>query len=482
MTTVAYSTTTDLSFKNLGGLAKVTLTGSATITKITITSADGSTILAGAGTVAMDYTDSPALTMTGSTKYVSLNSTNGITLDATGKTFFFALPPCTMNGIKLTVEDKAGRLFTKIGTTSCTINRAKVTNLGTVACELVTKYYGKANSIIVPSGTSSTTFDVTPYYTTSITHDYDNLTNSSLTKATSASLLWRETALTVGNVAYNSATQEVTVSGISGVGNAVVAIKDADGTILWSFHIWVTDQPAEITYTNAAAKTFKILDRALGATSTVAGNVQTAGLYYQWGRKDPIGRTNALSGTSFLPTTGTEFTRVLFSATTPPRIVYATQHPTISIGNSVSPNDWYSDGNTGVNDYLWGNPEGYNYSKTGFVEPSKSVYDPCPAGYKVAPRDIWTAFNTINFTWDEETKGRTYISGGVSDYYPAAGSVSYVYLTLTQVGKGGKYWTSSPSSLNSAVGGCLDFINTNYLNTLSYALLTSGYLVRCVSE
>lgn len=26
-------------------------------------------------------------------------------------------------------------------------------------------------------------------------------------------------------------------------GNAVIAAKDANGTILWSWHIWLTDQP-----------------------------------------------------------------------------------------------------------------------------------------------------------------------------------------------------------------------------------------------
>lgn len=33
-------------------------------------------------------------------------------------------------------------------------------------------------------------------------------------------------------------------------GNAVIAVRDATGTILWSWHIWMTDKPAEQVYNN----------------------------------------------------------------------------------------------------------------------------------------------------------------------------------------------------------------------------------------
>ena len=53
-------------------------------------------------------------------------------------------------------------------------------------------------------------------------------------------------------------------------GNAVIAAKDADGKILWSWHIWLTDQPEEHVYNNNAGT---MMDRNLGATSATPGDV-----------------------------------------------------------------------------------------------------------------------------------------------------------------------------------------------------------------
>lgn len=36
---------------------------------------------------------------------------------------------------------------------------------------------------------------------------------------------------------------------------------------------------------------------------------------------------------------------------------------------------------------LWGNPEGYTYPKASNL--TKSIYDPSPEGYMVAPNDTW---------------------------------------------------------------------------------------------
>src|SRR5690606_13445900 len=75
-------------------------------------------------------------------------------------------------------------------------------------------------------------------------------------------------------------------------------------------------------------------------------------------------------------------------------IEYATQNPTRFIRSSQTgsstgsrpfryAHDWlyYAD------DALWGNPEGYNYPA--FSTLRKSIYDPSPEGYMVAPADVW---------------------------------------------------------------------------------------------
>ena len=75
-------------------------------------------------------------------------------------------------------------------------------------------------------------------------------------------------------------------------GNAVIAAKDASGTILWLWHMWLTDQPEGQVYYNSAGT---MMDRNLGATSATPGDVGALGLLYQWGRKDPFPGSSSIS-------------------------------------------------------------------------------------------------------------------------------------------------------------------------------------------
>lgn len=89
-------------------------------------------------------------------------------------------------------------------------------------------------------------------------------------------------------------------------GNAVIAYK-VNGEILWSWHVWVTDDPTQgPTYKSFDAlkreksdgtvelipsSDWQWMDRNLGAvgSSITSGNwIKNGGLLYQWGRKDPI--------------------------------------------------------------------------------------------------------------------------------------------------------------------------------------------------
>ena len=67
-------------------------------------------------------------------------------------------------------------------------------------------------------------------------------------------------------------------------GNAVIALADAAGEIVWSWHLWFTPEPRMVTYANGRV----LLDRSLGAVGTTPGSAEAYGLYYQWGRKDPF--------------------------------------------------------------------------------------------------------------------------------------------------------------------------------------------------
>ncbi len=57
-------------------------------------------------------------------------------------------------------------------------------------------------------------------------------------------------------------------------GNAVIALRDFSGEIVWSWHIWVTDR--EVTLT--AANGYEWMDRNLGALNNTPGDVANRGL------------------------------------------------------------------------------------------------------------------------------------------------------------------------------------------------------------
>jgi hypothetical protein len=81
-------------------------------------------------------------------------------------------------------------------------------------------------------------------------------------------------------VSYNDGYIAFHTSDVFKEGNAVIAAKDASGTILWSWHIWLTDEPqGQVYYNNAGT----MMDRNLGATSATPGDVGALGLLYQWG-------------------------------------------------------------------------------------------------------------------------------------------------------------------------------------------------------
>jgi hypothetical protein len=66
-------------------------------------------------------------------------------------------------------------------------------------------------------------------------------------------------------------------------GNAVISLADAEGTIVWSWHIWSTDKPNAIEVNGQ-----KWLDRNLGATSTEPNNPDVYGLRYNPGNPFPF--------------------------------------------------------------------------------------------------------------------------------------------------------------------------------------------------
>jgi hypothetical protein len=319
----------------------------------------------------------------------------------------------------------------------------------------------------------------------------------------SAQILWQDVDGLVSGVRMSSDKSKVLFSTSASKGNALIAVYDnadptADGAkILWSWHIWCTGAPSTHKYINRANREFTVLDRNLGATAADYGSgtdaeyLATYGLFYQWGRKDPFSRNDShLSKEATSSSNGT--------------IANTVSHPTIFYYNSSNPYDWFY--GSSRNNYLWGNPYGYNYNSTvpyysdgtasgTVVLPKKSVYDPCPPGYMVATKDMWTRFTTTGnntntsseFNVDGSfSKGwRFYYAAdksGSTAWYPASGFRDYGGGSLSSVGSGGGYWSSSPNDSCSIYAGSLYFYS-GYVFPLNYYYFRAcGFAVRCLQE
>ena len=162
-------------------------------------------------------------------------------------------------------------------------------------------------------------------------------------------------------------------------GNALIAAKDEGGNILWSWHIWIPITDIESSTFGGLFGDALIMDRNLGALEAVADeesepDMLTYGMYYQWGRKDPF----------VAPSTGVAGTMTFDAAKM--SVEESVKNPTAYIktgGDSVK--DWNTESATD----LWG--------------ATKTVYDPCPAGYQVPNRD-----KTTNWWGEKLSKGFVY--------------------------------------------------------------------------
>lgn len=274
-------------------------------------------------------------------------------------------------------------------------------------------------------------------------------------------------------------------------GNAVIGLFDTAGTCIWSWHIWaVAYDPLSTARTYSTGAVF--MDRNLGAETTSLSDVRSKGMYYQWGRKDPfIYPASNKKTDNYEPATvacleGYEFKAPGFYATLPiPEINYTIQwsieHPTVVMVGNPNSASWSSP----LNPNLWGNyTDGSNASTINH----KTIYDPCPPGWRVPHKEAWDK----NYF-----KKATYVDdGGWYMYYSATGSSTtlYPFSGYLDAGMGRlqyywpvyqvRIWTNTPVQIYSKDNAQYLYIldESGIVAITDSARQDEGIVVRCIRE
>ena len=300
--------------------------------------------------------------------------------------------------------------------------------------------------------------------------------SESVGSVASASILWEtfgtdtapEPSDLISGVCYKDGYIAFKTADTFKEGNAVIAAKDASGNILWSWHIWLADQPQAQVYNNDAGT---MMDRNLGATSATPGDVGALGLLYQWGRKDPFLGSSSISRNAIAKSTIT-WPSAVKSDSSNGTIDYATANPTTYITYNNKNYDWYYTGDSSTDNTRWTTSSSV-----------KSIYDPCPAGWRVPDggrNGIWSKAGFGTTTYDSTNKGMSFsISSPSTTWYPASGYRSKDDGGLFVVGSIGYYWSASPYSYYAYY---LIFYGNGEVIPSNDSNRANGFSVRCLQE
>lgn len=231
-------------------------------------------------------------------------------------------------------------------------------------------------------------------------------------------------------------------------GNAVVAVRDANGKIMWSWHIWVTDYrpgDSDVTITNRSGDTytlmkqyvgwcdeeteefpervveFRVVQDSIGLTplgqpdeegmfgstpvdgklvSTtrirqLSHKITTIGTpcYFQWGRKDPFpGGIRDFNNSSH----DGKNEKPIFTTNNNYKYIYTDTRQTI--GEAIqAPHHFTGHSDEGNLAKSWCSAVYLNNWSINNVSDSRSgktIYDPSPVGYCVTPAKTFTGFTT----------------------------------------------------------------------------------------
>ena len=304
-------------------------------------------------------------------------------------------------------------------------------------------------------------------------------------------------------------------------GNAVVAVTKGSGaskTVLWSWHLWFAPKDAldKIKVTNHQNKDYYFTKEALGwkliqwrsstytsartvkvkVEQTVANNgakaytviniTQNPGgvkkgatTLYQFGRKDAfpgVAKADLASNSHFTENAGDNMS-----------IENGIQHPDL----------YYTWGSNWENNYSYNNLWSADNTARGFNDNSvvKTVYDPCPVGFKMPASNAFTGFTTtgqnsstqseLNIEDSQTFQNNlghnfwTNSSKTATIYFPASGCRDNSDGSLSTIGIFGSYWSAYYNVSNY---GCFLIFYSGLVNPLYVGNRANALAVRPVSE
>lgn len=315
--------------------------------------------------------------------------------------------------------------------------------------------YGTANCYIARKLNTTYSFDATVQGNGKTT---TNIRPQRL-NGTSAILIWEtgtERNAIITDVSF--ADGRITFTTGSKRGNAGIGLLDSRGECIWSWHIWSVDYDIESsgqTYASGAV----FMDRNLGAETTDYTQPASRGLYYEWGRKDPmiyssllreaIGNESCRGDITYAP--GFEYELcdpreydVPYDVMT---IEWSIQHPTWYMYDATfedwepwkSVPDWLYDSNPN----LWGN------RTTGteiIMITDKTIYDPCPPGWRVPDLEDFKDISVASASMPYYVT--IYCNGSQTAKYPLGG---FLYSSrYDNNGENAYVYTASPYTWNGA--------------------------------
>lgn len=434
----------DISFHNLCGILALRLTGKETVKSITFMVSNNQ-IVAGDFSVNMsdgEWKISPYDGGFFKSSSVTMDcGEEGVTLKETEATeFYFVLPPQIYESFDIQIITTEGGMMFKHAGKPLEIKRSVLTPSG--ALSYVESYAidlserGTANCYMVHNaGLYSFDASVIGIGNDGIIADAGYHTADAAINPSDATLLWAEPWDMINELKYDSENKRISFYTTGREGNALIAATDAEGSILWSWHIWATDQPMEQQHKNDNGE-FYVLDRNIGATRADKGTGEewreSIGMYYQWGRKDPFTGWNQIKDSNQMS--------IAASITDPTR--FPTSYP------------WM----TPENHELWDSSQ-------------KTIYDPCPTGYVITSDTVWDTYKGQNVVHNQNGWEFTY-DGINKTWIPAAAWIDVGGNLQTHNNE--VYMWSGKHDKN------LHILNNN-LNIGSWQL-NNGFTVRCMKD